>query len=203
MRVNLHGVSVAFGEVWAVRDVSLELVSRQVCALMGPSGSGKSTLLAVISGQLEAISGVVDVEGDTIPHIQWVFQSSPLLDRRTVEDNVALAAIAAGSNPVAAQTRARELLKKFGLSEVARNAAYTLSGGQRQRAATARAIAASPDILLADEPTASLDALSRELVCDALDEAAANGAIVVVATHDEYVAQRCGKIAHIEPALSA
>lgn len=192
-----------YGTATAVHSTDLELHSREVCALMGPSGAGKSTLLAVISGQLTPSAGKVVIDGAAEPHVQWVFQSSPMLDRRNLVDNVALASIARGDDPAYSRRRALELLQDFGLTEVAHRAAYTLSGGQRQRAAIARAIAADPDILLADEPTASLDAASRDFVCDALEHAAAGGALVVVATHDDYVAQRCTRIVTIDSARFA
>ncbi|MGL4340594.1 MAG: ATP-binding cassette domain-containing protein [Rhodoglobus sp.] len=205
MRLTLSGVCVSFGTITAVSHVSLQLDSRETYALMGPSGSGKSTLLAVISGLIIPSQGTLTIAGDAgvagpvTPNLQWVFQSSPMLDRRTVVDNVALTSIARGQDPRAARSRAFDLLDHFGLSDQATAPGYTLSGGQRQRAAIARAIAADPDVLLADEPTASLDAVSRDLVCDALDHAATLGALVVVATHDEYVARRCNQIITIEP----
>jgi ABC-type lipoprotein export system ATPase subunit len=198
MRVSLSNISVAYGTNWAVKNASLTLNSHETCALMGPSGSGKSTLLGVISGLILPTEG--DISGPARPNVQWVFQSSPLLDRRSVVDNVAISSIARGDDPDAARERAFEILDEFGLAAHSLRAAYTLSGGQRQRVAIARAIAAHPDILLADEPTASLDGLSRGLICDALDHAAISGALVVVATHDEYVAQRCDKIISIGPA---
>lgn len=202
MRLTLSDIGVAYGSTWAVSGISLELRSRETYALMGPSGSGKSTLLAIISGQLEPTRGTMAIDGEPNPHVQWVFQSSPMLERRSVVDNVALSSIARGVAPSLAQARALELLETFGLADVAQRASYTLSGGQRQRAAIARAIAADPDILLADEPTASLDAVARDRVCDALEHAAAAGALVVVATHDDYVAHRCNRIVPIDPVHS-
>lgn len=199
MQLTLSGVSVYFGSLKAVTDANLTLQSRETCALMGPSGSGKSTLLGVISGLIPPTSGTLTISGLSNPIVQWVFQSSPMLDRRSVVDNVALSSIARGTDPWTARERALELLDSFALADHALRPAYTLSGGQRQRVAIARAINASPDVLLADEPTASLDGVSRDLVCDALDHAAMNGAVVVIATHDEYVAGRCDRITAIHP----
>jgi ABC-type lipoprotein export system ATPase subunit len=198
VRLTLTGVSVAYGATTAVHPTTLSFESGQVCALRGPSGSGKSTLLGVISGQLQPSFGDIRFDGLDEPHVQWVFQSSPMLDRRTVLDNVVLAATARGLPSTPSRRHALELLHDFGLGEMANRRAYTLSGGQRQRAAIARAIIASPDVLLADEPTSSLDATSRELVCDALERAASGGALVVVATHDDYVAQRCHRVENID-----
>jgi len=199
MRLKLEGISVAYDKVWAVIGANLTLNSHETCALMGPSGSGKSTLLGVISGLISPTRGSLTVTGSPNPHVQWVFQSSPLLDRRSVVDNVAVTSIARGANPDTARVAALEVLDSFHLGSQAFRPAYTLSGGQRQRVAIARAVVALPDILLADEPTASLDGVSRDLVCEALANAATRGAVVVVATHDEYVARRCDRQVTVDP----
>jgi ABC-type lipoprotein export system ATPase subunit len=179
-------------------DISVEAVAGESLALMGASGAGKSSLLAVLGGLLVADSGVATLDGrpvhepDVRTDIGLVLQNYGLVDVFTAWENVAIALQSRGfaRSDVVARTAAQ--LAAVGLTDFADQPADTLSGGQRQRVAVARALVGEPAVVLADEPTAELDAENRAIVLDRLLAAADNGAIVVVASHDPEVAARCG-----------
>jgi len=164
-----------------------------MAAIVGPSGSGKTSLLSVIAGSMTPDFGRVEISPATAasPRIEWIVQSSPLLPKRTALENVMLGPLSTGQTDDRSVERSLRAMKDLNLEPLVHQRVERLSGGERQRVAVARAIAAGSKILLADEPTASLDAISREAVCDALVAARDNGGVVVVATHDPYVAQRC------------
>jgi ABC-type lipoprotein export system ATPase subunit len=189
--IEVVDCTVAFGARRVLDGLNAAFKGPGVAAVMGPSGSGKTTLLGVIAGAVRATSGGVFVDGSPGHAVgwEWIVQSAALLNRRTALDNVVLGPAARGlPQPVAAQG-AEAALVTLGIDRLADQRVYKLSGGERQRVAVARALAAGTDLILADEPTASLDPESRELVCRGLVWAAAQGSLVVVATHDPYVAQ--------------
>ena len=191
MRLTLDAVSVEFSGRVVVDCVDLELGRPEFVALLGPSGSGKSTLLNVIAG-IQAVAGgrrlVVDPDGRRTVTVGWIFQSCPVLTHRSAFDNVVLGGLLAGADVHRARQSAHDLMTRFGVAHVADVPARQLSGGERQRVAVCRALVPSPDILLADEPTASLDLHNRALVRDALVEAART-VPVVMATHDPAMAE--------------
>lgn len=196
MRLVADAIGMTAGSRTLFSGLSMRIVSGEVAALMGPSGVGKSTLLAGIAGLAPLSSGSIRWEGspESGPQTHWMFQSSPLLTRRTALDNVTLALELRGNERTMAASTARSLLHDLGLAAAATQPVHRLSGGERQRVAVARALAARPDVLLADEPTASLDAGTRAAVTHALVTAAREGAVVIVATHDRWVAERCDRI---------
>ncbi len=201
MRLVAESVRMTVGERTLFENLTLELESGSTTALMGPSGVGKSTLLGGIAGVRPFARGRVLVEDiDEPPRVSWMFQSSPLLYRRSAVDNVAVAFELRGMPRVAALEKAADVLATLGLRDRTAIKAHKLSGGERQRVAVARAIAASADLLLADEPTASLDSVSRELVVEALKTAAREGAAVIIATHDNWVASRCDQCIELQAA---
>jgi ABC-type lipoprotein export system ATPase subunit len=159
-------------------------------ALIGPSGSGKSTLLHLMAGLDQPTRGIVSWPGlDERPAV--VFQGPSLLPPLTVLQNVALPLILAGVSDADARLRALAALEQLGLAELADKLPEEISGGQSQRVAIARALAGRPRLLLADEPTGQLDAVTGAAIVDALLEAAGSaGAALVVATHDPAVAAR-------------
>jgi ABC-type lipoprotein export system ATPase subunit len=180
-----------------LNDVTIEAVAAEPLAVMGASGAGKSTLLAVLGGLLVPDAGAATLDGRPVhepgvrPGIGLVLQNYGLVDVFTAWENVAIALQARGvaCSEVVARTSAQ--LAAVGLTDVADQPADTLSGGQRQRVAVARALVGEPTVVLADEPTAELDAENRAIVLDRLLAAADSGAIVVVASHDPEVAARC------------
>ncbi|KZX20779.1 ABC transporter ATP-binding protein [Rathayibacter tanaceti] len=196
MLIDASDVTVDFGGRPILRAVSLSLEAGETLALRGPSGAGKSTLLGVLAGQVRPSEGTV--RSAPPERTAWILQSTPVLTRRSVLDNVALGALALGSRRRAAEAAALDALRQVGIAHLGLRPVHELSGGERQRTAVARAVVAGSALILADEPTASLDPGSRALVVDALLRAAASGAGVVVATHDSVVAAACGRIARLD-----
>ncbi|PPI44557.1 ABC transporter ATP-binding protein [Rathayibacter tritici] len=191
MLIEASTVRVVFGGRPVLQDVALSVSAGEAVALCGPSGAGKSTLLAVLAGQLRPDSGRIR----TVPpeRIAWIVQSTPLLARRTALDNAALGALARGARRREAEAEADRALLAVGVAGLRDRPVHELSGGERQRIAVARAVVARSEVILADEPTASLDPQSRALVIRALLGATATGAAVIVATHDPVVAAACDR----------
>ena len=201
---NLH---FERGHGFALRVPSLELAPGESALLSGGSGAGKSTLLWVIAGLLRASSGAIEVAGQRIDamseanrdrvrarHIGLVFQTHHLLPDFTAEQNVALALMAAGEPERTHLARSRELLRALGIERPAASVAE-LSVGQQQRVAVARAIACRPALVLADEPTASLDTDSAAAAMDLIQGACRDaGAALLCASHDPAMQARFGRV---------
>ena len=184
--------------VRVLHDVSLLVEAGEVLLLEGPSGAGKTTLLAVAAGLLLADEGLVLLDGQPLTaltpsarrrhrarRIGFVFQRSNLLDQLTVRENVLLAASLAGLRSDEVGRDTDELLGRLGIASLATRRARELSGGEEQRVAVARALVHRPALILADEPTGSLDSVSGLAVMDQLAAMArAGGAAVIIATHD-------------------
>lgn len=190
MRVSVDEVSKSFGDRRVLNGISFAHTSHDLVSLMGPSGSGKSTLLDIIAGRLDPDRGSVRRE-PAGSNIAWLAQSSPALLRRTAVDNVTLGGLLRWPDLEGLQSRVEATMENLSISHLARSRMYTLSGGERQRVAVGRAIVAGSPLILADEPTASLDRHSAALVTEALVKAAEFGALVIVATHDADVAAAC------------
>lgn len=203
MSIRVTDVTVAFGSRTVLREFSAEFADATVTALRAPSGFGKSTLLAVIAGHQRVDSGDVELGSATPADIVWIDQNSPVLGQRTALDNVAVGALARGLRRPAARRVAAAHLERVGLDAVSQRTGKELSGGERQRVAVARAMAARSGIILADEPTASLDADSRARVIAALRSAADAGAVVIVATHDDVVAAAAAVIIRLDEERAA
>ena len=200
--VSIKNVSKTYGSnrtaVKAVSDVSLEINSGEVVLIIGPSGSGKTTLLSMMGTLLSPTEGQIVVDGvdvvnmnsSQLAHVRlmqygFIFQSSNLLSALSAQQNVAVPLLAAGVNKKQAAKAAKSLLEKLHLGERLNNLPRNLSGGEKQRVAIARALANNPKVILADEPTASLDSKTgheiMKLLCDtACDE----GRAVVIVSHD-------------------
>jgi len=200
--LELLGISKTRGRgahaVAALRDVSLVVAPGEVVLLDGPSGSGKTTLLAVAAGLLHADEGDVVLAGmrlDGAPPavvrahrsktVGLVFQRASLMPGLTARENVLLMATLAGCPRPEAERETARLLEEVGVAHRADHRPAELSGGEEQRVAVARALVHRPALILADEPTASLDGATGRLVVEQLrDLAAARGAAVLIATHD-------------------
>jgi putative ABC transport system ATP-binding protein len=183
--------------VVALDNVSLQVSAGEFVAVMGPSGSGKSTLLRLAGGLDQPTSGQVLVAGRDLAgldeaglaaawrrQIGFVFQEANLLPSLTAAENVALALELDGVRPRAAMAGARGLLASLGLGAAGGRFPGQLSGGEQQRVAIGRAVAGGRSLLLADEPTGALDALTGELVMDLLRQRCATGCAVVLVTHN-------------------
>ena len=198
----VENASVSFGQgearVCALRDVSLAIEQRTLSLVMGPSGSGKTTLLSLLGCLLTPDEGTVFVDGVAVnglseaektvirqKKISFVFQAFRLFHSLTALDNVALGLEIRDSALFERREMARYLLMQFGLGGKLHQEPNELSPGEKQRVAIARALAGNPPILLADEPTASLDAEAGRNICQILrrqvDE---QGRTVVVVSHD-------------------
>ncbi|MCS3442149.1 ABC transporter ATP-binding protein [Microbacterium phyllosphaerae] len=193
--MNVEGVSMFFGTRQILRSVSFELPAGRSLAIMGASGAGKSTLLSIIAGIEEPAMG--RVTGVAPERIQWVLQSAPVLPRRSALDNVMLGALAQGVEVPAARINALRAMRELGVEHLARTSLFRLSGGERQRVALGRALAVDSDLILADEPTASLDYVAKERVIDALHRAVRLNRRILVATHDQDVADACDVTMHL------
>ncbi|MCD0484795.1 ABC transporter ATP-binding protein [Streptacidiphilus sp. ASG 303] len=193
--------------VRALDGVDLDVDRGEFVAVMGPSGAGKSTLLHLLGGLDRPDGGQIWLEGrrvDGLSEARWallrrrsvgiVFQFSNLVSTMTVADNVELPALLAGASARQARTRREELLGELGLADKARAVAAGLSGGEQQRVALARALVNEPGLLLADEPTGSLDSRSTRDVLRLLTRFHEQGRTIVLVTHDARVAATAERV---------
>jgi len=193
--------------VRALRGVDLTVERGEFIAVMGPSGCGKSTLLNLVAGLDVPDEGEISVAGEAVTgrteddlarmrrkHMGIVFQFFNLLEGMTVLENVVLPSVIAGRRRKMAETRARDLLDLLGIGDKASAVPGVLSGGQRQRLAIARALANSPTLLLADEPTGALDSAGGAEIIELLRRLHASGQTIILVTHDPAVADAAGRI---------
>jgi putative ABC transport system ATP-binding protein len=193
--------------VRALRGVDLTVRPGDFIAVMGPSGCGKSTLLNLVAGLDVPDEGEITVAGEPVTgrseddlarmrrkHMGIVFQFFNLLEGMTVLENVVLPSVIAGRRRKMAETRARDLLDLLGIGDKASAVPGVLSGGQRQRLAIARALANSPTLLLADEPTGALDSAGGAEIIELLRRLHASGQTIILVTHDPAVADAAGRI---------
>ena len=200
--LGVQGVSVSFGEgdarIRALQDVSLVFERGTLVLVMGPSGSGKTTLLSMLGCLLSPDEGTVFVDDIAVNQltetektalrqkkISFVFQAFRLFHSLSAVDNVALGFEIRDPAEPRRMEMARDLLAQFGLGDKLRQEPNELSPGEKQRVAVARALAGNPPILLADEPTASLDAKAGRNICEILrNQVEKHGRTVVVVSHD-------------------
>jgi len=203
MRLELEEVSFAYGATPVLRGVSVTVTTGQSLAVIGPSGSGKSTLLHLMGALSAPTSGRVRFDGRDVAelaeseraelrnsHIGFVFQAHHLLPQLTVWENVLVPALVKGVSDEV-EARARRLLDRVGLSTHLDRTPGALSGGERQRVAVVRALVNAPNLVLADEPTGSLDRATAEDLADLLTELnREEGAAFVTVTHSDALASR-------------
>ena len=206
----IRQVSDATGTLTILHDISFTLNARESAAIVGASGSGKSTLLGLLAGLDVPTSGSVRMAGSDLfslsedaraavraERVGFVFQSFQLLAHRTALENVMLPLELAGVRD--ARARASEMLTRVGLGERLQHYPRVLSGGEQQRVALARAFVVRPQVLLADEPTGSLDFATGETVMQLMfDLNREIGTTLVLVTHDAAIAARCDRQLHIE-----
>ena len=207
MPLTLRAVSHRYGAAlpWVLQDVDLEIADGSSVALMGPSGSGKTTLLSILGFLTTPAAGVVNIDGEPVSaggrsaaqlrseYFSWVFQTANALLRRTAMENAALQLLARGVARRSAEHAAIEQLERLGMAELATRPCRLLSGGELQRVCIARALAAAPRWILADEPTGQLDHATTLGVVAALVDGRPAGTSVIIATHDPEVASRCDR----------
>jgi putative ABC transport system ATP-binding protein len=208
---HLHkSVTDATGTLDILCDIDFSVNAGETLAIVGSSGSGKSTLLSLMAGLDVPTQGTVRLQGQDLFALDedgrarvrgrsmgFVFQNFQLLAHLTALENVMLPLELAAR--AQARTLAREMLERVGLGERLRHFPKVLSGGEQQRVALARAFVMSPPVLLADEPTGSLDPASGERVMDLMLELnAEQGTTLVLVTHDAALAARCSRVLRLE-----
>ncbi len=208
----LENVTKIYGSddtaVTALANTSLTVAPGELVAIVGPSGSGKTTLLAIIGALLQPTEGRVVLNGTDVTalapaalaafrleQIGFVFQAANLVPFLTVRDQLLLVAKLNGDRQTDAAARADRLLAALGLGDRLDHYPEQLSAGQRQRVAIARALMNDPSVILADEPTASLDwRRGREVVALLADEIHARNKVGILVTHDERLLDRCDRV---------
>jgi putative ABC transport system ATP-binding protein len=219
--VRARGLTRHYGEgntyVVALEEASFELEAGEVVALLGPSGSGKSTLLTILGLINQPSSGSIELGGEPVVRdgvlvgdatlirrrsLGFVFQRSNLIPFLTAEENVRLALDLDGVPRRESKRRVHEIMDSLGVADRAGHLPVQLSGGQQQRVAIARALVHQPALLLADEPTASLDKVMGRKVMELLREAASErGAAVLVVTHDHRSLDLVHRVFEIEDGI--
>ena len=201
--IDLKDIHKSFGSLEVLRGIDLHIAKGEIVSIVGPSGAGKTTLLQIIGTLDKPDSGQVIINGTDVgklsgsklsdfrnKHIGFVFQFHQLLPEFTAIENVMIPAFIAGMSKKDAQKRAEELLEFMGLADRAGHKPNELSGGEKQRVAVARALVNNPAVILADEPSGSLDSHNKEelhkLFFDLRDHF--NQTFVIV-THDEHLAE--------------
>jgi len=202
--IDVRDLSKVYGsgntEVMAMREVTFSVHKGEIAALLGPSGAGKSTLLTAIGLINPPTAGTITIAGELVMdgprprtnlcsfrrnHIGYIFQKSNLIPFLTALENVQVALELNRLTPLRARARAMELMDYLGVADRAANYPAMLSGGQQQRVAVARALANTPEVILADEPTAALDShLGRQVMELFRKVAHEQGGAVIVVTHD-------------------
>jgi len=216
LAIDARGITKTFGTgavaFTALRDVDFQVASGEIVMLVGPSGSGKTTLLSILGCVLTASAGSLALFGTEVGRMRerelpalrraligFVFQGHNLISSLTARDNVRLVLETRGVAHRQATDEAEALLDRVGLRGKLESRPAQLSGGERQRVAIARAVAGSPPLILADEPTAALDAKAGLAVTSLLAELSReSGATVVVVTHDPRIFDLGDRIARIE-----
>jgi putative ABC transport system ATP-binding protein len=213
--VRARDVEMRYGagptQVRALRGVSLDVAGGEILVLMGPSGSGKTTLLSVLSGILTPTAGSVtlfdteitqlgraEMAGVRRKRLGFIFQGFNLFGALTARENVQLALALKGASAKAARIEADRLLDRVGIAHGAHRLPCDLSGGEKQRVSIARALAGAPSLVLADEPTASLDSESGHAVTALLRALAKeDGCTVIIVTHDARIADVADRVMHL------
>lgn len=214
--IEFNGITRSFGEgegrVDVLKDISLEVNAGELICITGPSGSGKSTMLSIAGALLSPSSGEMTINGRSLTklseqersyvrltQIGFIFQSAHLIPFLKVEDQLLYVSKLAKMDKTKAKRRARSLLDGLGLSHRLKQYPIQLSGGEKQRVAIARAWMNDPAFILADEPTASLDAKRAEEVVNTLStEVKEKGKAAIMITHDQRMFNHCDRVIHLE-----
>lgn len=213
--ITITGIEKNFDSLKVLKGIDLEINNSEIVSIVGPSGAGKTTLLQIIGTLDRPDAGKVLYDGeDTMSYkdnqlaqfrnknIGFVFQFHQLLPEFSVLENVAMPALIGGTSRTAAYNRAKELIDYLGITERINHRPAQLSGGERQRAAVARALINSPKVILADEPSGSLDTQNRnELHRLFFNLRRDMGQTFIIVTHDESLATDTDRIIHMRDGL--
>ena len=211
MMIKLEGITKSFGSLQVLKGIDLEINKGEIVSIVGPSGAGKTTLLQIMGTLDEPDAGVVQIDGTVVSrmkekelsafrnkNIGFVFQFHQLLPEFTALENVMIPALIAGVSSKEAHERAVKILDFMGLVDRASHKPNELSGGEKQRVAVARALINAPAVILADEPSGSLDTHNKEdlhqLFFDLRDRL---GQTFVIVTHDEGLAKITDRTVHM------
>ena len=209
--IKLEGITKSFGSLQVLKGIDLEINKGEIVSIVGPSGAGKTTLLQIMGTLDEPDAGTVQIDGTVVSrmkekelsafrnkNIGFVFQFHQLLPEFTALENVMIPALIAGVSSKEANDRAMKILDFMGLVDRASHKPNELSGGEKQRVAVARALINDPAVILADEPSGSLDTHSKEdlhqLFFDLRDRL---GQTFVIVTHDEGLAKITDQTVHM------
>lgn len=210
--IDIKNITKCFGNLQVLKDINLHINKGEVVSIVGPSGAGKTTLLQIIGTLDKPDSGTICLDGIDVnklstrklsdfrnQHIGFVFQFHQLLPEFTALENIMIPAYIAGKSNGEAKQRALELLEFMGLSDRANHKPAELSGGEKQRVAVARALVNKPAVILADEPSGSLDSKNKaelhQLFFDLRDKF---GQTFVIVTHDEGLAAITDRTIHMK-----
>lgn len=209
--IQLEGITKSFGTLQVLKGIDLTIDKGEVVSIVGPSGAGKTTLLQIMGTLDKPGSGKIVLNGTEINRLKgselaafrnreigFVFQFHQLLPEFTALENVTIPALIQGNSAGIARKKAKEMLEFMGLAERASHKPSELSGGEKQRVAVARALINHPSVVLADEPSGSLDTRNKEelhkLFFDLRDKL---GQTFVIVTHDEALAAQTDRTIHI------
>lgn len=209
--IQLEGITKSFGTLQVLKGIDLTIDKGEVVSIVGPSGAGKTTLLQIMGTLDKPDSGKIVLNGTEINRLKgselaafrnreigFVFQFHQLLPEFTALENVTIPALIQGNSAGIARKKAKEMLEFMGLAERASHKPSELSGGEKQRVAVARALINHPSVVLADEPSGSLDTRNKEelhkLFFDLRDKL---GQTFVIVTHDEALAAQTDRTIHI------
>ena len=210
--INIKNITKSFGSLQVLKGIDLHINKGEVVSIVGPSGAGKTTLLQIIGTLDKPDAGTISIDGIDVSslstrklsdfrnqHIGFVFQFHQLLPEFTALENIMIPAYIAGKSNSEAKQRALELLAFMGLSDRAHHKPAELSGGEKQRVAVARALVNKPAVILADEPSGSLDSKNKaelhQLFFDLRDKF---GQTFVIVTHDEGLAAITDRTIHMK-----
>ncbi|MBW1841601.1 MAG: cell division ATP-binding protein FtsE [Deltaproteobacteria bacterium] len=208
--IRMFHVHKNYGSKKSLVDVTLDIYKNEFLFISGPSGAGKTTLLKILYLGEPVSEGQVLIDGMNLSRISRkripflrrkigiIFQDYKLISTKTVFDNVALVLEAMGKKRRLIQKKVKSVLRTVGMEDRANSLPRSLSGGEQQRIAFARAVVGDPKIILADEPTGSLDAKSADIILELLTRFHTRGATVIVATHDKELMRKTGgRVIHL------
>ena len=213
--IDIKNITKSFGSLQVLKGIDLHINKGEIVSIVGPSGAGKTTLLQIIGTLDKPDSGSIVIDGIDVSnlskaklsdfrnrHLGFVFQFHQLLPEFTALENIMIPAFIAGTSQSEAKERAMELLKFMGLEDRAGHKPNELSGGEKQRVAVARALVNKPAVILADEPSGSLDSKNKaelhQLFFDLRDKF---GQTFVIITHDESLAATTDRTIHMKDGL--